>query len=505
MDIAGNLCQHPGHNDVSLHDQISGAGQIQAQTSDDGPAGCTCPSIHCRQVSLMARKSRYTGESGRSLAAHYQTVDPDSIHAWFANRLPDPPASVLDVGTGSGRDAAWFARKGFDVVAVDPSQTMIEEARRGHDPSQIRWMNDRLPALERVCRLGMSFDIILLNDVWTDVASTNRARAFRRLISILKPGGLLVFAVRVGSAGGEDGASTVVLDELSALARRHGAFAEQQSSTALKPRTGGSYFVHLAYRLPDDGTGALPLLRHIILNDKKSATHKLGLLRSIARAADSATGMAHHRDQFVALPVGLIALNWIRLYKPLLDAGLPQKPGRQTGMGFVKRGWDGLSAVPAFDLRVGRTFTGSQAEALHHTIRVVVDNIVKMPVRYMTFPGTADPVVQVERARSGKPSESILIDQDYLNRFGTIRIPVYLWNSLSRHAAWIEPALVGEWVALMEEWARNQGRSLNRQMVEQAMKWSDPQRDVAVARQISLQLLESGRLPLRVDRPFPDQ
>jgi hypothetical protein len=30
-------------------------------------------------------------------------------------------------------------------------------------------------------------------------------------------------------------------------------------------------------RLPDDGSGALPLLRHIILNDDKSSTYKLAL------------------------------------------------------------------------------------------------------------------------------------------------------------------------------------------------------------------------------------
>ena len=38
--------------------------------------------------------------------------------------------------------------------------------------------------------------------------------------------------------------------------------------------------------MADDGTGALPLLRHVILNDAKSATYKLGLLRALCRAAE---------------------------------------------------------------------------------------------------------------------------------------------------------------------------------------------------------------------------
>jgi hypothetical protein len=42
----------------------------------------------------------------------------------------------------------------------------------------------------------------------------------------------------------------------------------------------------LILELPDDGTGALPLLRGMILDDRKSATYKLALLRVLARIAD---------------------------------------------------------------------------------------------------------------------------------------------------------------------------------------------------------------------------
>ena len=39
----------------------------------------------------------------------------------------------------------------------------------------------------------------------------------------------------------------------------------------------------MAIRLPGNGTGALPLLRHVIMNDDKSSTYKLALLRSARR------------------------------------------------------------------------------------------------------------------------------------------------------------------------------------------------------------------------------
>jgi hypothetical protein len=65
--------------------------------------------------------------------------------------------------------------------------------------------------------------------------------------------------------------------------------------------------------MPDDGTGALPLLRHIILRDDKAATYKLGLLRSLCRIADGWAGMTREtEDGHVALPLGLVGLTWLR-------------------------------------------------------------------------------------------------------------------------------------------------------------------------------------------------
>ena len=43
----------------------------------------------------------------------------------------------------------------------------------------------------------------------------------------------------------------------------------------------GVRWTNVAMRLPDDGAGALPLLRHVILDQSKSATYKLGLLRAV--------------------------------------------------------------------------------------------------------------------------------------------------------------------------------------------------------------------------------
>lgn len=405
---------------------------------------------------------------------------------------------MLDVGAGSGRDAAWFAARGYAVVAVDPSETMLAEARRRHPTPRTSWIRDGLPSLNRTVGRGLSYDIILLNAVWMHVHPDERQRAFRKLISLLKPGGLIIFALRVGGNDADDRMFPSSAAEVESLARRHGAMALPGSTTPDSFSRPGIKWEQVALQLPDDGTGALPLLRHIILNDRKSSTYKLGLLRAVARTADSAPGMAHHPDDdTVTVPLGLVALNWLRLYKSLIDAGLPQRPGNDglTNLGFVRQGWRAISDLPAFDLRVGQKISGSHATGLHQALRDAVATLVRMPIHYMTLPGSDKQVFEARQARAGAAPRSVLVDREYyLAQFGDLRIPAHLWNSLMRHDAWIKPALIAEWMKLMTDWATTHGRELDHRRVEAAMRWSDPDRDVGFARRISHEVFEEGRL-----------
>jgi Methyltransferase domain len=54
-------------------------------------------------------------------------------------------------GAGTGRDAAWLAARGYEVVAVEPSDAMRAEAVRLHPQAPIRWVADALPGLEQMC------------------------------------------------------------------------------------------------------------------------------------------------------------------------------------------------------------------------------------------------------------------------------------------------------------------------------------------------------------------
>ncbi|MGH8894433.1 MAG: methyltransferase domain-containing protein [Actinomycetes bacterium] len=52
------------------------------------------------------------------------------LHQQLLRHLPDPPASVLDVGGGAAHQTLPLARLGYDVTVVDPSAAMLAKAER---------------------------------------------------------------------------------------------------------------------------------------------------------------------------------------------------------------------------------------------------------------------------------------------------------------------------------------------------------------------------------------
>jgi SAM-dependent methyltransferase len=127
----------------------------------------------------------YDANAEAAVARHEETTA-ETIHGWLMDWLPGKSGTILDVGAGTGRDAAWLASKGHEVVAVEPSAAMRDAAVRLHPDMGIRWIDDSLPALATVNQTGLSFDIILLNAVWMHVTPIDRMRAFRKLINLLK-------------------------------------------------------------------------------------------------------------------------------------------------------------------------------------------------------------------------------------------------------------------------------------------------------------------------------
>jgi SAM-dependent methyltransferase len=102
--------------------------------------------------------------------------------------LPEPPARVLDVGTGTGAVARSAAAsfRGAEVVGVDVSSEMIAEARRHAASERERYEVADASALP----FGdASFDLVVLN---------NMIPFFDELARVTRPGGHVAVAFGIG-------------------------------------------------------------------------------------------------------------------------------------------------------------------------------------------------------------------------------------------------------------------------------------------------------------------
>ena len=130
------------------------------------------------------------------MAALHASVSFEAVHARLLATLPPPPATVLDVGSGIGRDAIALSAMGYDVVGVEPSARMLDAARFADQAHAVRWMSDRLPKLGVVRAAGLQFDLILCSAVLMHVEPTELAAALTGMRRLLAAGGRIAMTVR---------------------------------------------------------------------------------------------------------------------------------------------------------------------------------------------------------------------------------------------------------------------------------------------------------------------
>ncbi len=129
------------------------------------------------------------------LAAIYDHLYPDrgDLDAYDAMAEEFGARRVLDIGCGTGEFALLLARRGLDVVGVDPALASIDVARSKPGSERVRWIcgdaTDVAP---------MRADLATMTaNVAQEIADPQAWRAtLRGAYGVLRPGGRLVFETR---------------------------------------------------------------------------------------------------------------------------------------------------------------------------------------------------------------------------------------------------------------------------------------------------------------------
>ncbi|WP_031073033.1 class I SAM-dependent methyltransferase [Streptomyces sp. NRRL WC-3742] len=190
------------------------------------------------------------GEAADELAVQYESVSFDEVHGELLAHYPPAPAAVLDLGAGTGRDAAALAALGHHVLAVEPTPELRAHGERLHAGSGVRWMSDALPDLPQVRASGERYDLVLVTAVWMHLAPGERRTALRTVGSLLAPGGRLSLTVRHGPVPAGRRMYDVPDEETLALAAEYGLRPVHQASRQDLHGRGGVHWTLLVLERP---------------------------------------------------------------------------------------------------------------------------------------------------------------------------------------------------------------------------------------------------------------
>jgi len=178
----------------------------------------------------------YAAAAAHDLIERFERVPSSALFEPVANLLPRSPVKVADIGAGTGRDAAWFADLGHDVLAVEPVDELRTAGMRLHPSSRIEWLNDHLPELALTQAKG-EFGLVVLSAVWQHIDDSARETAIGNLSRITESGGLLVMSLRHGPGASDRPVYCASVDAAIAAAKRHSLHViERSEAPSIQPR-----------------------------------------------------------------------------------------------------------------------------------------------------------------------------------------------------------------------------------------------------------------------------
>ena len=140
-------------------------------------------------------KSDYPSDVLRVFNKWAPFYDVVTLLAWrirekvFSFASPEKGAKILDVCTGTGKQAFAFGRRGFDVVGLDLSEKMLRIARRGNRHENVRFAigdAEHLPFKEN------HFDVSCISFGLHEMPCFIRKKVIREITRITKPHGKII-------------------------------------------------------------------------------------------------------------------------------------------------------------------------------------------------------------------------------------------------------------------------------------------------------------------------
>jgi SAM-dependent methyltransferase len=204
----------------------------------------------CPVTSVRVSGTEGYADEAEELFRLYEAFPAADAHRAVLHLIPAAPSCILDIGSGTGRDAAWFAAQGHRVVAVEPTDAMRLPAMALHPSPRIEWLDDSLPDLALLRTRGERFDVVMLTAVWMHLDARQRELAMPNLASLVRTGGAVIMLIRHGPVPAGRRMFEISAEETIELARMqdlHPVLNVRTESTQEQNRLAGISWTNLAF------------------------------------------------------------------------------------------------------------------------------------------------------------------------------------------------------------------------------------------------------------------
>ena len=181
------------------------------------------------------------------LLKRYESISFADAHAPVLQLIPSAPCRTLDIGAGTGRDAAGLVALGHSVVAVEPTEELRRGAMLLHRSPMIEWLDDSLPNLAAVRARKVEFDLVMPTAVWMHLDEAQRQRAMPNVSALMRNGGAVIMSLRRGPIPPGRRMFEVSAEDTMALAQRSNLFCTLNREAGSSLRQPGVSWTRLVF------------------------------------------------------------------------------------------------------------------------------------------------------------------------------------------------------------------------------------------------------------------
>lgn len=133
----------------------------------------------------------YYEENADILVEHYESADVNNVQNLLLKTF-DINSKLLEIGCGSGRDVLFMIENNYNVIAIDGSKNMIEEAKKIHSELKERLFHRILP---NDLEFDNKFDGIYSISTLMHLSKDDLKKTLSKIYSLLNQNGKFLMSV----------------------------------------------------------------------------------------------------------------------------------------------------------------------------------------------------------------------------------------------------------------------------------------------------------------------